>query len=76
MANRRYFETLPGYVDWLHRFFAFQSEAEEWLTGCHADSVIRDWRERRRAALAKADLETLGAAEKALAGCEALVEKL
>jgi heme oxygenase (biliverdin-IX-beta and delta-forming) len=63
LATRGYFDSREGYVDYLNRFLAFQSEAERLLDEALATQVIPDWKERRRSHLARADLRMLGAEE-------------
>jgi len=63
LATRGFFDSRERYVEYLQRILAFQSEAECVLNAALAVQVIPDWRERRRAHLARADLQVLGASE-------------
>jgi len=60
LATRGYFDTRDGYIDYLRRFHAFHDEAERFLDAGRAGQFIPDWEERRRAYLARIDLQTLG----------------
>lgn len=63
LAARGYFDNLDGYVDYLHRFLAFQEEAERLLEAGRVANIIPDWKERRRTHLARADLRALNLPE-------------
>ena len=63
LAKRGYFDSREQYTGYLQRFLAFQDEAERALDVAMAAQVIPDWKERRRAHLARADLACLNAEE-------------
>ena len=74
VGERRFFDSLPGYTEYLERFADFQSEAEQRLSMCGVESVIRDWPLRQRSHLALADLGSLGVLRKSYAArCDAWV---
>ena len=60
LEGRRFFATLAGYTAFLRASLGFQAEAEQALSDCGALTVIPDWPLRRRAQLARQDLEALG----------------
>jgi heme oxygenase (biliverdin-IX-beta and delta-forming) len=60
VSRMRFFDSLPGYLDYLHRFGAFQAAMEAALEAQGVQTVIRDWDQRRRAHLAHEDLRALG----------------
>jgi heme oxygenase len=66
LAKRGYFDGREQYIQYLQRFLAFQEEAERVLSTAPAltAEAVPDWAQRRRAHLARADLETLGAPER------------
>ena len=66
LAKRGYFDGREQYIQYLQRFLAFQEEAERALNTAPAltAEAVPDWAQRRRAHLARADLETLGAPER------------
>ena len=66
LARRGYFDSRERYIGYLQRFLAFQNEAECILNAALATMIIPDWKERRRAHLARADLQVLGATEGSL----------
>jgi heme oxygenase len=63
LAKRGYFDGREQYTGYLQRFLAFQDEAERALDSTMAVPVIADWKDRRRAHLARADLAALDAIE-------------
>lgn len=64
LAKRGYFDGRDEYIQYLQRFLAFQNEAEGVLDTALTAQVVPDWTQRRRAQLARADLEGLGAPER------------
>jgi heme oxygenase len=64
LAKRGYFDGREQYIQYLQRFLAFQDEAERALDTALTAEAVPDWAQRRRAHLARADLETLGAPER------------
>jgi heme oxygenase len=65
LAKRGYFDGREQYIQYLQRFLAFQDEAERALDGSPLTvEAVPDWHFRRRAHLARADLEILGANER------------
>lgn len=67
LATRNYFDSQDGYIDYLRRFLAFHEEAERYLDAASASQYIPDWKDRRRAHLARIDLQTLRGSVGALA---------
>jgi heme oxygenase len=64
LAKRGYFDGREEYIQYLQRFLAFQDEAERVLDRPLTIEAVPDWHFRRRAHLARTDLETLGAPER------------
>ncbi len=64
LAKRGYFDGRDQYIQYLQRFLAFQDEAERALDTSLTIEAVPDWAQRRRAQLARADLEMLGAPER------------
>lgn len=64
LAKRGYFDGREQYIQYLQRFLAFQDEAERALDTALTIEAVPDWHFRRRAHLARADLEILGAQER------------
>jgi heme oxygenase len=64
LAKRGYFDGREEYIEYLQRFLAFQDEAESVLDVALTTETVPDWYFRRRAHLARTDLETLGAPER------------
>src|SRR5689334_20031028 len=65
LAKRGYFDGREQYIQYLQRFLAFQQEAEGVLDIAMTTEAVPDWQQRRRAHLARTDLATLGAPERA-----------
>jgi heme oxygenase (biliverdin-IX-beta and delta-forming) len=59
IESRCFLTSLPGYTAFLRASYAFQAEAEQALARCAATAIIPDWHLRRRAHLARRDLEIL-----------------
>jgi heme oxygenase (biliverdin-IX-beta and delta-forming) len=68
LAKRGYFDGREQYIQYLQRFLAFQEEAERALDLAVTAETVPDWHQRRRANLARTDLATLGAQERAFPG--------
>jgi heme oxygenase (biliverdin-IX-beta and delta-forming) len=59
IASRGFLTSLTGYIVFLRASYAFQTEAEQALTRSATTAIIPDWHLRRRAHLARRDLEIL-----------------